>query len=110
MWGRMAWLRAGPAGGWATGESAGAEPIWLLIEEQADGKSKYAFSNLPAGTSRLRAVRLWRRCWPVDEGYQQMKEELALDHPEGRSWAVFHHHARLVMLPYGFLTLERRRA
>jgi SRSO17 transposase len=110
MSGRFAWLRVWPAGGWATGECAGAEPIWLLIEEQADGKLKYAFSNLPADTSRIRAVRLWRSRWPVELGYQQMKEELGLDHHEGRSWRGFHHHACLVMLAFGFLTLERRRA
>ena len=58
MTGQFSWQRAWPAGGWATGDCAGAQPIWLLIEEQADGQAKYAFSNLPAGTSRLRAVRL----------------------------------------------------
>jgi SRSO17 transposase len=110
MRGRFAWLRVWPAGGWATGQCAGAEPTWLLIEEQADGKIKYAFSNLPADASRIRAVRLWRSRWPVEQGYQQMKEELGLDHHEGRSWRGFHHHACLVMLAYGFLTLERRRA
>src|SRR3954447_24435219 len=110
MWGRFAWLRVWPGQGWATGQCAGAGPIWLLIEEQADGKLKYAFSNLPADTSRLRAVRLWRSRWPVELGYQQMKEELGLDHHEGRSWRGFHHHACLVMLAFGFLTLERRRA
>jgi SRSO17 transposase len=110
MWGRFAWLRVWPAGGWATGQCAGAEPIWLLIEEQADGKIKYAFSNLPERTSRIKAVRLWRSRWPVELGYQQMKEELGLDHHEGRSWRGFHHHACLVMLAYGFLTLEQRRA
>jgi len=110
MWGRFAWLRVWPAHGWATGECAGAEAIWLLIEEQADGKRKYAFSNLPAETSRIRAVRLWRSRWPVEQGYQQMKEELGLDHHEGRSWRGFHHHAALVMLAFGFLTLEQRRA
>jgi SRSO17 transposase len=110
MWGRFAWLRVWPAGGWAPGECAGAEPLWLLIEEQADGKLKYAFSNLPADTSRLRAVRLWRSRWPVELGYQQMKEELGLDHHEGRSWRGFHHHACLVMLAYGFLALEQHRA
>jgi SRSO17 transposase len=110
MWGRFAWLRVWPAGGWATGECAGADPIWLLIEEQADGKLKHAFSNLPTDMSRLRAIRLWRSRWPVEQGYQQMKEELGLDHFEGRSWRGFHHHACLVMLAYGFLALERRRA
>jgi SRSO17 transposase len=110
MWGRFAWLRVRPAHGWATGDCAGEGPIWLLIEEQADGKLKYAFSNLPADTSRIRAVRLWRSRWPVEQGYQQMKEELGLDHREGRSWRGFHHHACLVMLAFGFLTLEQRRA
>jgi SRSO17 transposase len=110
MWGHFAWLRVWPAGGWATGDCAGAEPVWLLIEEQAGGSLKYAYSNLPAGTSRSRAVRLWRSRWPVELGYQQMKEELGLDHHEGRSWRGFHHHACLVMLAFGFLTLERHRA
>lgn len=110
MTGRFSWQRVWPAGGWATGDCAGASPIWLLIEEQADGQVKYAFSNLPAGTSRIRAVRLWRSRWPVEQGYQRMKEELGLDHFEGRSWRGFHHHACLVMLAYGFLALERLRA
>src|SRR5262249_60090366 len=92
-----------------TGQCALAGPIGLLIEEQADGKIKYAFSTLPADTSRLKAVRLWRSRWPVEQGYQQMKEELGLDHHEGRSWRGFHHHACLVMLAYGFLALEQRR-
>jgi SRSO17 transposase len=107
--GRFAWLRVWPGQGWQTGDCAGAEPIWLLIEEQADGKLKYAFSNLPAETRRLRGVRLWKSRWPVEQGYQQMKEELGLDHFEGRSWRGFHHHACLVMLAYGFLALERER-
>ena len=84
--------------------------MWLLIEEQSDGTIEYAFSNLPANTRRIKAVRLWRSRWPVELGYQQMKEELGLDHHEGRSWRGFHHHACLVMLAYGFLTMERRRA
>jgi SRSO17 transposase len=107
--GRFAWLRVWPGGGWATGDCAGAEPVWLLIEEQADGKIRYALSNLPGRTSRIKAVRLWKSRWPVEQGYQQMKEELGLDHHEGRSWRGFHHHACLVMLAFGFLALERER-
>jgi SRSO17 transposase len=107
--GRFAWLRVWPAGGWATGDCVGAEPVWLLIEQQADGKIKYAVSNLPPRTSRIKAVRFWKSRWPVEQGYQQMKEELGLAHFEGRSWRGFHHHACLVMLAYGFLALEQRR-
>ena len=90
-------------------EGAGAEPIWLWIEERSDGQIQYAFSNLPAHTSRIKAVRLWKSRWPVEQGYQQMKEELGLNHFEGRSWRGFHHHASLVMLAYGFLALEQLR-
>jgi SRSO17 transposase len=108
--GHFAWLRVWPAGGWARGYCASAEPIWLLIERPADGKLKYAFSNLPPETTRLRAIRLWKSRWPVEQGYQQMKEELGLDHFEGRSWRGFHHHVCLVMLAYGFLALEQLRA
>ena len=64
--------RVGPRG------CAGAEPIWLMIEERSDGQIQYAFSNLPPRTSRIRAVRLWKSRWPVEQGYQQMKEELRL--------------------------------
>jgi SRSO17 transposase len=107
---RFAWLRVWPGQGWRRGECAGAGPVWLLIEEQADGELKYALSNLPAGTTCLRAVRLWKSRWAVEQGYQQLKEELGLDHFEGRGWRGFHRHACLVMLAYGFLLLERHRA
>jgi len=55
-------------------------------------------------------VRLWRERWKIEQGYQQMKEELGLDHFEGRGWRGFHHHCALVMLAFGFLALEQRRA
>jgi SRSO17 transposase len=106
---KFAWVRVWPGQGWAEGACAGAEAIWLLIEERADGKIQYAFSNLPADTRRIQAVRLWKSRWPVEQGYQQMKEELGLNHFEGRSWRGFHHHACLVMLAFGFLTLEQLR-
>ncbi len=107
--GRFARVRVWPGSGWATGECAGADPVWLLIEEQADGEIKYALSNLPGRTSRIRAVRSWKGRRPVEQGYQQMKEGLGLDHHGGRSWRGFHHHACLVMLAFGFLALERER-
>ena len=40
-------------------------------------------------------------------GYKQQKEELGLDHHEGRSWVGWHRHVLLVSLAYGYLTLLR---
>ena len=108
--GHFAWVRVWPAQGWATGDCVDAKPLWLLIEKQGqEGPPKFALSNLPSGTSRLAAVRLWKSRWPVEQGYQQLKEELGLDHFEGRSWRGFHHHAAMTLLAYGFLLLERHR-
>jgi SRSO17 transposase len=106
---RFAWVRVWPGHDWRRGGCAGADPLWLLVEEQADGATKYALSNLPPGTSCRKAVRLWKSRWPVEQGYQQLKEELGLDHFEGRSWRGFHHHAAMTFLAYGFLLLERLR-
>ena len=107
--GRLAWPRVWLGGGWATGGCAGADPLWLLLEEQDDGTIKYAVSNLPGRTGRIKAVRLWKSRWAVEQGCRQMKEELGLDHHEGRSRRGFHHHACPVMLAFGFLALERER-
>lgn len=105
----FAWVRVWPGADWHRGMRVRPEPIWLLVEEQPGGVLKFALSNLPAGTSRLKAVRLWKQRWRVEQGHQQMKEELGLDHFEGRSWRGFHHHAAMVLLAYGFLLLEQAR-
>ena len=50
----------------------------------------------------------WGR-WRVELDYRQMKEELGLDHFEGRSWTGWHHHVTLVLLAHLFLRLEQQR-
>jgi SRSO17 transposase len=106
---RFAWVRVWVAAGWHRGLRVRPRPHWLLVEEQPDGAIKYALSNLPASAALSGAVRVWKQRWRVEQGHQQMKEELGLDHFEGRSWRGFHHHAAMVMLAYGFLLLEQAR-
>jgi SRSO17 transposase len=86
-----------------------AETRWLLVEWRSDGSIRYALSNLPATATLADGVGLWKSRWQVEQGYQQLKEELGLDHFEGRSWPGFHRHACLCFLAYGFLALERER-
>jgi SRSO17 transposase len=106
---RFAWVRVWQGADWDRGVSAPPEPAWLLVERRDDGEVHQALSNLPDWTPRSHAVRLWKQRWRVEQGHQQMKEELVLDHFEGRSWRGFHHHAAMVMLAYGFLLLEQAR-
>lgn len=87
------------------------EPVWLLIEwpTEAEAPTKYWFSNLPEGVSLRRLVQLAKLRWRVEQNYQQLKEELGLDHYEGRAWQGWHHHVTLVCLAYAFLLRERQR-
>jgi SRSO17 transposase len=111
----FAWVRVWPAHRWGMGRAAddvpnpAAEVRWLLVEWRSDGSIRYALSNLPETATLAEAVGIWKTRWQVEQGYQQLKEELGLDHFEGRSWPGFHHHAALCFLAYGFLALERRR-
>ena len=43
--------------------------------------------------------------WICEEAHQQMKEELGLDHFEGRSWQGLHRHALMTMCQFSFCTL-----
>ena len=52
-------------------------------------------------------ARLYHERYWIEHGYQQLKEELGLDHHEGRSWTGWHRHVLLVFLAYGYLTLLR---
>ena len=102
--------RVPTAGHWQEGEKPG-KPLWLLIEwpkEQAE-PSKYYLCDLPEELSRKRLVQIARGRWRIELDYQQMKEELGLDHFEGRSWTGWHHHVTLVMLAHLFLRLEQKR-
>src|SRR6516225_2265143 len=45
--------------------------------------------------------------WVCEQAHQQMKEELGLDHFEGRSWQGLHRHALMTMIAYAFLQHRR---
>ena len=82
---------------------------WLLIEwpEGKKEPSKYWLSTLPATTTLVDLVGAPKTRWRIERDYQELKQELGLDHFEGRSWRGFHHHATLCIAAYGFLVRER---
>jgi SRSO17 transposase len=82
---------------------------WLLIEWSSDEEAprKYWLSNLPATTSLNELVAQAQRRWRIERDYEELKDEIGLDHYEGRSWRGFHHHAALCIAAYGFLVAER---
>lgn len=81
----------------------GEAEVWLVGEERATGERKYYVSNLPGATTRTALVRAIKARWVCEQAHQQLKEELGLDHFEGRSWAGLHRHALLTMISGAFL-------
>jgi len=80
---------------------------WLLIERLGEDSFKYYVSNFPENASVQKIMALAHRRWTIEQGYQQLKEELGLDHFEGRSWTGLHHHITLCFMAYCFLILEK---
>jgi SRSO17 transposase len=95
---------------WSTGAPPG-KAVWLLIEwpREETMPTKYYLCDLPAGISLRRLVTVTRGRWRIEQDYQQLKEELGLDHFEGRSWTGWHPHVTLVMLAHLFLRREQKR-
>jgi SRSO17 transposase len=85
------------------------EPEWLLCEWPAGepAPTKFYLSSLPANTSVKALVRAAKLRWRVERDYQEMKQEIGLDHFEGRTWRGFHHHAALCAVAHAFLALQR---
>jgi SRSO17 transposase len=83
------------------------EEAWLVGERRASGERKFYLSNLPADTSLRALAAAIKARWICEQAHQQMKEELGLDHFEGRSWAGLHRHALMTMIAYAFLQTQR---
>lgn len=83
------------------------EEAWLIGELRASGERKYYLSNLPAGTKLKTLAAAIKARWVCEQAHQQMKEELGLDHFEGRSWHGLHRHALMTMIAYAFLQSQR---
>ena len=60
------------------------EEAWLVGEHRATGERKYYLTNHPADTPLEVLAALIKARWVCEQMHQQMKDELGLDHFEGR--------------------------
>lgn len=109
---RFARLEVWAAHGWRAQQHPPRVAEWLLVEwpPDAGAPSKYWLAQLAEPSVGLRRlIRLARARWRVELDYRQLKEELGLDHYEGRHWLGWHHHVCLVSIAYAFLRAEQAR-
>src|SRR3984957_15920173 len=83
------------------------EEAWLVGERRASGERKYYLSNLPADANLKTLAAAIKARWVCEQAHQQLKEELGLDHFEGRSWHGLHRHALMTMIAYAYLQSRR---
>ena len=89
-------------------EAAGAQHLpgeerWLVCEHRTTGERKFHLASHPPETSLEQLAAAIKARWSCEQAHQQLKEELGLDHYEGRSWRGLHHHALLCQMAMAFL-------
>jgi len=85
------------------------EEVWLIGERRTSGETKYYLANLAAETKLEELAATIKSRWVCEQAHQQLKEELGLDHFEGRSWTGLHRHALMTMIALAFLQHLRSR-
>jgi SRSO17 transposase len=88
-----------------------APEVWLLCERGLgpDGRARYYLVNLPPTASLRALVQLAHQRWAIEQQYQELKDELGLDHFEGRTLPGWQRHVALTALAYAWLQTERQR-
>src|SRR5215218_7357209 len=79
------------------------EEAWLVCERRVSGERKYYLANHNEDAPLESLAATLKARWVCEQAHQQMKEELGLDHFEGRSWLGLHHHVLMTMIAFAFL-------
>jgi len=82
------------------------EKLWLVIDWPKEETKPYHcyLAWLKQEPSSARCLRLSRSRWQIEQYFQRSKDDLGLDHYEGRSWRGFHHHLVLSAIAYLFVS------
>jgi SRSO17 transposase len=84
---------------------------WLLVRRsRSDGELAFYACYGPATTSLVGLVRVAGTRWAVEEGFEQAKGEVGLDHYEVRKWPGWYRHITLALLAHAFLAVTRAQA
>jgi SRSO17 transposase len=93
------------------GPAAPGMARWLLVRRsRRDGELAFYACFGPASTSLVGLVRVAGTRWAIEDGFQQAKNEVGLDHYEVRKWPGWYRHITLALLAHAFLVVTRTKA
>jgi SRSO17 transposase len=106
---RFCAIRVTPAHDWR--ERRLAPDVWLLAERDLGPtpRTKFYLVNLPPTASLRTLVQLAHQRWAIEQQYQELKDEIGLDHFEGRTLPGWERHVVLTAIAHSFLQSERCR-
>jgi SRSO17 transposase len=87
------------------------EPLWLLVEWR-DGEAEpanYFLVSLSTRHTKKQLIRIVMQRWRTERVYEDLKNELGLDHFEGRRFRGWHHHISVALCCFAFIVAERVR-
>jgi SRSO17 transposase len=108
---RMAWAEIYLAHGLR--ETGGElERVWLVVDWPSGDEKAYHYymAHFQRPPNKARCLKLSRSRWHIEQYFQRSKDDLGLDHFEGRSWRGFHHHLALSAVAYLFILVVYLRA
>ncbi len=108
---RFARLPLWAANGWRSGPQPARVGETLLLEGSADAPepTRYWLAQTGSELPLPALVAAAKARWRIEQDDRELKEELGLDHFEGRSWQGWCHHVALVTAAFVFLRAEQRR-
>jgi SRSO17 transposase len=76
---------------------------WLFLRKNTDGQIKYAISNAPKELPLADLIKASVMRWPIEQCFQEGKDQVGMDYYEHRSWPAWHRHMTYVLLALHFL-------
>jgi SRSO17 transposase len=85
---------------------------WLLARRSLADPTDLAYYVCfgPAGATLAELVRVAGTRWTIEEGFENTKGEVGLDHYEVRRWDGWHRHVTLALFAHAFLAVTRAHA
>jgi SRSO17 transposase len=94
------------------GERRSGWRSWMLIRRSLTDPSKRAYYRAwgPAETRLADLVQVAGRRWTIEEGLEEAKGEVGLDHYEVRTWTAWYRYITLALLAHAVLVVLRAQA
>ena len=93
-------------------EASSERERWILIRRSLADPSKRAYYRVagPASTTLPELVRVAGSRWKIEEGFEETKGEVGLDHYEVRGYRAWYRFVTLALLAHAILVAVRAQA